>query len=119
MASREFENDFTKLMTKGHPQVARKLRESLKRWCDNEFKTDVQLSLIPALYHKLRSSYDFTSTDTVGVFQISHKDSKGFLPQPTKKRPTKASDPNVVESQEEEDQILKAIALSLKENTGV
>ncbi|ENN78456.1 hypothetical protein YQE_05094, partial [Dendroctonus ponderosae] len=101
VASREFENDFTKLMTKGHPQVARKLRESLKRWCDNEFKTDVQLSLIPALYHKLRSSYDFTSTDT-----------------PTKTRPTKTSDPNAVESQEEEDQILKAIALSLKETTG-
>lgn len=36
-----------------------------------------------------------------------------------KKRTAKSTDPNVVESQEEEEQILKAIELSLKETTGL
>ncbi|KAJ8982288.1 hypothetical protein NQ317_008017 [Molorchus minor] len=69
VASREFENDFSKLMTKAHPTVARKLRESLKRWSENEFKTDVQLNLIPSLYSKLKSSgYDFSSLETVSTY---------------------------------------------------
>ncbi|XP_050302427.1 signal transducing adapter molecule 1 isoform X2 [Anthonomus grandis grandis] len=101
VASREFETDFHKLMVKAHPQVAKKLRESLKRWAENEFKNDSQLSLIPSLYHKLRSTYDFTSSDTSA-----------------KKATPKSNDPNVVESQEEEEQILKAIELSLKETSG-
>ncbi|CAG9768700.1 unnamed protein product [Ceutorhynchus assimilis] len=101
VASRDFENDFNRLMTKGHPHVAKKLRDSLKRWSENEFKSDGQLSLIPSLYHKLRGSYDFSSSET-----------------PVKKRTPKTTDPNVVESQEEEDQILKAIELSLKETSG-
>ncbi|XP_066143880.1 signal transducing adapter molecule 1 [Euwallacea fornicatus] len=101
VASRDFENDFTKLMTKADPHVAKKLREALKRWADTEFKSDGQLSLIPSLYNKLINSYDFSTPDT-----------------PVKKRTSKTTDPNVVESQEEEEQILKAIELSLKETTG-
>lgn len=64
VASRDFENDFNKLMTKAHPEVAKKLRESLKRWSENEFKSDGQLSLIPSLYHKLRGTFDFSSGET-------------------------------------------------------
>ncbi|KAJ8965306.1 hypothetical protein NQ317_018802 [Molorchus minor] len=86
-------------MTNAHPTVARKLRESLKRWSENEFKTDMQLNLIPSLYSKLKSSgYDFPPLET-----------------PTTKLSSITKDPNVVETQEEEKQILKAIELSLKE----
>lgn len=100
VASREFETDFNKLMTKAHPEVAKKLRESLKRWSENEFKSDGQLSLIPSLYHKLRGTYDFSSSETA-----------------VKKSTPKSTDPNVVESREEEDEILNAIELSLKETS--
>ncbi|KAJ8917776.1 hypothetical protein NQ315_010682 [Exocentrus adspersus] len=99
VASRYFENDFMKLMTKAHPSVAKKLRESLKRWAENEFKHDGQLNLVPSLLSKLKhSGYDFSSNET-----------------PVKKPTPINKDPNVVESQEEEEQILKAIELSLKE----
>lgn len=74
VASRDFENDFFKLMTKAPPSVGKKLRESLKRWAENEFKTDVQLNLIPSLYSKLKSSgYDFSLTETVSIiFNLWH-----------------------------------------------
>ncbi|KAF7287130.1 hypothetical protein GWI33_002506 [Rhynchophorus ferrugineus] len=101
VASRDFENDFTKLMHKAHPHIAKKLRELLKRWADNEFKSDAQLNLIPTLYEQLKNTYDFSSSET-----------------PVKKGVPKSTDPNVVESQEEEDDILRAIELSLKETTG-
>nr|CAH7747174.1 unnamed protein product [Callosobruchus chinensis] len=99
VASREFENDFIRLMTKAHPTVAKKLRECLKRWAENEFKSDRELNLIPSLYTKLKTS---------GL---------DFSPSDTKKASAVSKDPNVVESQEEEEQILKAIELSLKDSS--
>ncbi|KAG5873921.1 hypothetical protein JTB14_030346 [Gonioctena quinquepunctata] len=99
IASRDFENDFVKLMNKAHPTTAKKLRDSLKRWAENEFKSDVQLSLIPSLLSKLKSNYDFSTVDA-----------------PLKKAAPLSKDPNVVETQEEEEQILKAIELSLKDS---
>lgn len=98
VASRDFENDFTKLMTKAHPTVSKKLRESLKRWAENEFKSDVQLNLIPSLYSKLKNTYDFPAESVLRKATPINKD------------------PNVVESEKEEEQILKAIELSLKES---
>lgn len=76
-----------------------KLRLSLKKWAEGDFKSDPQLNLIPSLYQKLKSEgYDF---------------SEGSQPQ---KKPVELSkDPNVVSSQQEEDDIAKAIELSLKE----
>lgn len=66
VASRDFENEFTKLMTKAQKPVSKKLRESLKKWAENEFKSDSSLTLIPSLYSKLKNSgYDFSSSDTV------------------------------------------------------
>ncbi|KAL3282098.1 hypothetical protein HHI36_005296 [Cryptolaemus montrouzieri] len=103
VASRDFENEFTKLMTKGHPSASKKMRECLKRWSENEFKNDSTLNLIPSLYAKLKSSgMDFNfSSDT-----------------PPKKSASLSKDPDVVESNEEEEMIMKAIELSLKESTG-
>ena len=52
-------------------QVSERLRESLKKWADGEFKGDPQLSLIPALYTKLKQDgYDFNvQSDSVRKWQ--------------------------------------------------
>lgn len=62
LASREFESEFQKLLSKSHPKVAQKLKESLRKWSeDKEFKNDSQLSLIPTLYTTLKGKgVDFT-----------------------------------------------------------
>ncbi|KAB0804255.1 hypothetical protein PPYR_01225 [Photinus pyralis] len=101
IASREFENEYVKLIKKAHPKVQQKLKESLKKWAEGEFKSDPQLNLIPSLLFKLKSSgIDFT------------------VETPAKKTMTLSKDPNVVQTQDEEDQIAKAIELSLKETSG-
>lgn len=73
----------------------------LKKWAEGDFKNDPQLNLIPSLYNKLKQEgHDFSE------------------PQVTPKREVQLSkDPNVVNSQQEEDDIAKAIELSLKEKT--
>ena len=53
VASREFENDFKKLLTKSHPKIVEKLKAMLKRWAEGEFSKDSQYSLIPSLYNNL------------------------------------------------------------------
>lgn len=81
--------------------VFQKLKLSLKKWAESEFKSDPQLNLIPSLYQKLKEEgHDFTdnSTSQVKVPVVLSKD------------------PNVVSSQQEQDDIAKAIELSLKEN---
>lgn len=76
-----------------------KLRLSLKKWAEGDFKSDPQLNLIPSLYLKLKSEgFDFNDGN-----------------QPQKKPVELSKDPNVVSSQQEEDDIAKAIELSLKE----
>ncbi|XP_049277945.1 signal transducing adapter molecule 2 [Anopheles funestus] len=99
VASREFETEFKKLLQKSQPKVTTKLKLTLKRWAEEVFKSDPQLDLIPSLYKKLREEgHDFND------------------PSATPKRETTLSkDPNVVSSQQEEDDIAKAIELSLKE----
>lgn len=76
------------------------MRVSLKKWAENEFKSDSQLNLIPSLYQKLKTEgFEFTDV----------------LSPPVKPQPVLSKDPNVVSSQQEEDDIAKAIELSLKE----
>lgn len=74
---------------------------SLKKWAEGDFKSDPQLNLIPTLYMKMKQEgQDFSE------------------PQTTVKREVQFSkDPNVVASQQEADDIAKAIELSLKEKT--
>lgn len=68
IASRDFENEYTKLLSKCHPKVGQKLRESLKKWAEGEFKNDQQLNLIPSLYAKLKNKgLDFSSLETVSI----------------------------------------------------
>jgi len=75
------------------------LKQCLKKWAEGDFKADPQLNLIPSLYNKMKSEgHDFVDHST-----------------PAKREIEKSSDPNVVSSQQEEDDIAKAIELSLKE----
>jgi len=101
VASREFENDFKKLLSKSHPKIVEKLKSMLKRWADGEFSKDPQYSLIPSLYSNLKKEgMDFSGGDSL----------------PKKKELPK--DPLVVSSQQEEDDLAKAIQLSLQETKG-
>ncbi|XP_013782708.2 signal transducing adapter molecule 1-like, partial [Limulus polyphemus] len=102
VCSRDFEAEIRKLLGKAHPKVVEKLKQLIKKWAEEDFKSDPQLSLIPSLYSKLQSEgMEFTaSTDT-----------------PKKTTPSYSKDPNVVSSQQEEDDIAKAIELSLKESS--
>lgn len=47
------------------------MKELLKKWAENDFKTDPQLNLIPSLYNKLKNEgHDFTSTSDTVSFLI-------------------------------------------------
>jgi len=103
IASREFETEFRKLLGKSHPKVAEKLKAMLKRWAEGEFSKDPQYSLIPSLYANLkREGIDFSNSDSGQRKKVID------LPK----------DPLVVSSQQEEDDLAKAIQLSLQENKG-
>lgn len=68
------------------------MRVSLKKWAENEFKTDHQLNLIPSLYKKLlNEGVDFSETSADFLKPITN------LPK----------GPNVVSAQQEEEDIAK------------
>lgn len=95
LASRDSERELYKLVKKLHPRVSAQLRQCIKKWAEGDFKTDSQLSLIPALYIRLKQEgIDFSGNQ-----------------EPVKKTTPQKKD---VDAKEEED-IAKAIALSLKE----
>lgn len=73
----------------------------MKKWAEGDFKKDPQLNLIPSLYNKLKQEgLDFSDTEVT-----------------IKREVPLSKDPNVVSSQQEEDDIAKAIELSLKEKS--
>ncbi|XP_055945030.1 signal transducing adapter molecule 2-like isoform X1 [Argiope bruennichi] len=99
VASSEFTNEVRKLLGKMHPEAEKKLKLLLQRWANEEFKDDPELGIIPSLYYKLKSE---------GVeFPSPEAEKKPAAPICT--------DPNVVTSQEEENDIIKAIEISLKD----
>uniref|UniRef100_A0A1B0D6L3 Uncharacterized protein n=1 Tax=Phlebotomus papatasi TaxID=29031 RepID=A0A1B0D6L3_PHLPP len=100
VASRDFENEYRRIVSKNQAPVTGKLVGLLKRWSEEEFKSDPQLNLIPSFYQKLKSEGLESSEPVV---------------QP-KAQATFSKDPNVVQSQQEADDIAKAIELSLKES---
>uniref|UniRef100_W8BMY7 Signal transducing adapter molecule 1 n=1 Tax=Ceratitis capitata TaxID=7213 RepID=W8BMY7_CERCA len=103
IASREFENEFRRLLGKAQPKISLKMRQLLKNWAQSDFKSDPELNLIPSLYFKLQhDGYDFSN--------LNEKP-----PKSAAKMTAALKDPNVVSSQQEEDDIAKAIELSLKE----
>lgn len=56
VASRDFENEYKKIISKCHPKVREKLLSLLRSWAEGDFKSDPQLNLIPSLYGKLRQT---------------------------------------------------------------
>ncbi|XP_015910059.2 signal transducing adapter molecule 2 isoform X1 [Parasteatoda tepidariorum] len=99
VASSEFTTEVRKLLGKMHPSCATKLKELLQKWSMEEFKDDPELCIIPALYYKLKSE---------GVeFPSLEKEKKIAAPI--------CNDPNAVSSQEEENDIIRAIEISLKD----
>ncbi|KAM8716867.1 hypothetical protein ACLKA7_003698 [Drosophila subpalustris] len=110
VASRDFETEFRRLLAKAQPKVSLKMRQVLKNWAENDFKNDPELNLIPTLYTKLRiDGYDFSNLNDKGNGKPAAAKAVAI---------SLAKDPNVVSSQQEEDDIAKAIELSLKENKG-
>lgn len=100
VASRDFETEFRKLVQKSQPRIVEKLKQLLKKWAEGDFKTDPQLSLIPSLFSKLKQEgMDFSTPSDPAL----------------KNRSSQPKDPNAVSSQQEVDDIAKAIELSLKE----
>ncbi|XP_050431727.1 signal transducing adapter molecule 1 [Adelges cooleyi] len=97
VASRNFEQEFRKLLAKNVQQkVAEKLKSVLKKWAENEFKNDPQLSLIPSLYSKLKQEgIDFS-----------------LVSDPHTSNASKSKD---LVTLQEVDDIAKAIELSLRE----
>lgn len=94
VASREFITESRKLIEKGHPKVVERFKLMIKKWSENEFKSDPELNFIPAFYAQLKKEgFDFTDP------------SKPQLPK----------DPNVVISDQEEEDIIKALELSMKD----
>ncbi|XP_034945376.1 signal transducing adapter molecule 2 [Chelonus insularis] len=94
IASREFEGELKKLLTRNQQKIVDKTKSLLKKWAEEDFKNDPQLHLIPSLYNKLKSEgYDF-----------SH------LSEPKHSCGTSLS------TSKEEQDLAKAIELSLKEN---
>uniref|UniRef100_A0A6G1S9A8 Signal transducing adapter molecule 1 n=1 Tax=Aceria tosichella TaxID=561515 RepID=A0A6G1S9A8_9ACAR len=97
VASREFLAEARKLIEKGHPRVVERFKLMIKKWSENEFKSDPELSMIPSFYAQLKKE-GFNFTD------------------PTK--PQLPKDPNVVISDQEEEDIIKALELSMKDIRG-
>ncbi|CAI9728822.1 signal transducing adapter molecule 1-like [Octopus vulgaris] len=101
ICSRDFVSECRNFIgQKAHPKVAQKLKLLIKRWAEMpEFKDEPALNLMPSLYESLKKEgHDFSDPDTV-----------------PKKTPTLISNPDAVQTQQEEDDIAKAIALSLQE----
>lgn len=104
VASRDFETEYRKLLKKysqTQPKIADRLKLMLKKWAENDFKSDSQLSLIPSVYAKLKQE---------GVDFPTNQEMKSATSQMPK-------DPNAVTSQQEVDDIAKAIELSLQETS--
>ncbi|GMT32693.1 hypothetical protein PFISCL1PPCAC_23990 [Pristionchus fissidentatus] len=97
ISSREFINELESKCKSSVRQVGEKTRLMIKKWVDSEAKEDDSLSLIRTLYKNLIA------------------DGHSFESSEPKKRLIISKDPNVVHSQEEEDDIAKAIALSLND----
>ncbi|XP_014663828.1 PREDICTED: signal transducing adapter molecule 1-like [Priapulus caudatus] len=100
VSSRDFVNEVKSLLGKVHQKVREKLKDLIKKWAEGDFKSDPSLNLIPLLYTTMKSEgHDFSSSS-----------------EPVPKQSSRNTvDPDYVGSQQEAEDIAKAIQLSLKE----
>lgn len=107
VCSREFVSEAKSIISRGHPKVAEKLKGLMKEWAVS-FKDDPQLSLIPTLYKELKAEgIDFPSESSKDLSSKSSTSS------------SHSSSSMLSSSPEQEDEDLaRAIQLSLKEAEG-
>uniref|UniRef100_A0A1E1XD00 Putative signal transducing adaptor protein stam/stam2 n=1 Tax=Amblyomma aureolatum TaxID=187763 RepID=A0A1E1XD00_9ACAR len=104
VCSREFESECKKLLSKGHPRVVDKMKGLLKKWAQEDFSKDPQLSLIPSLYSKLKG--DGVDFGTEGASDI---------PASSEQLGVRAASKQQQQQQEEQD-LARAIELSLRDS---
>ncbi|KAH7969602.1 hypothetical protein HPB52_020137 [Rhipicephalus sanguineus] len=95
----------------GHPRVVEKMKGLLKKWAQEDFSKDPQLSLIPSLYSKLKGDgVDFgpEGGNLTGPFCALQSDS-----QPSEQLVSRTS---TKQQQQEEQDLARAIELSLRDS---
>lgn len=66
VCTHEFISELRSKATGSNAKIAEKTRLLVKKWCDDECKSDPSLSLLPSLFLELkRDGYDFNSLETV------------------------------------------------------
>lgn len=104
VCSRDFVNEAKSIISRAHPKVTEKLKDLIKEWSVS-FKDDPQLSLIPALYKELKAEGVEFSSDT-------SKDSSSSL---SSSPPRSSSAKSTSNTRQEDEDLAKAIELSLQE----